>query len=44
MPIRNSYQRWHLMFRKYKYAEQNLLVLTDDLELSLSLHGVALTK
>lgn len=32
------------MFRKYKYAEQNLLVLTEDLELSLSLHGVALTK
>lgn len=30
------------MFTKCKYAEQNLIFITGDLELSLSLHRVAL--
>lgn len=42
MPLRNSCQRWYLMFTKCNYAEQNLLFMTGDLELSLSLHRVAL--
>lgn len=41
-PLRNSCQKWHLMFTKCKYAKQNLLFLTGNLELSLSSHSVAL--